>query len=274
MATTRAGQGPGYASPEPARGRGAPGRRQGADRWARRIAGIAVILLWAAWALLSLLGGHQLVHHSQAVEDLSYGRMTSFELVADRPGGVSSSTAGWWTGQDLAPASVEDVRTGTAFVVYTVAGARPRLVVPDRMALSTTGWGSWTESEMEWIEAELVTSGLPSTVAASGRGSVAQAHGLLGLVLALSMLLRVVFGRAPVHGTRWFWFWLIGLPAGLGVLAYAIWEEGGWRDHRAPAPQQRSTGGYGFAVLLLGSFLLTAGAQLLTWLLGVTVIPL
>ncbi|WP_298886558.1 hypothetical protein [uncultured Serinicoccus sp.] len=242
-------------------------------RWARRVAGVVVIVLWAAHALLSLVGGLQMVNHSQAVEDLSSGRMTSYALVEERPGQASSSTW-WWTGQDLRPASVDELQTGTPAVVYTVAGSRPRLVVPDRIVPSTNSWGSWTEAEVDWIQEDLVTSGLPSTVASVVPGRVGQAHGLLGLVLAVSMLVHVVFGRAPVHGTRWFWFWLIGLPAGLGVLAYAIWEEGGWRDHRAPAPQQRSSGGYGFAILLLGSFVLTAGSQLLTWLLGVTVIPL
>ncbi|GAA4887557.1 hypothetical protein [Serinicoccus chungangensis] len=242
-------------------------------RWARRVAGVAVVLLWATHALLSLVGGFQLVNHSQAVEDLSSGRMTSYALLEDRPGG-GSSTPGWWTQEDLEPGTVEGLRTGTTTVLYTVAGSRPRLVVPDHITPSMNSWGSWTEAEVAWIEEDLVTSGLPSTVSSVVPGRVLQAHGLLGLVLVVSMLVRVVFGAAPVHGTRWFWFWLIGLPAGLGVLAWAIWEEGGWRDHRAPAPQQRSSGGYGFAVLLLGSFVLTAGSQLLAWLLGVTVIPL
>ncbi len=272
------GQGPGRAplvdSPSvPVPGTDPAGRDVRLTRWGRRLAGVVVILLWATWAGLSLVGGFQMVDHSQAVEDLSSGRMTSYALVEDRPGG-GSSTTGWWRQQKLAPGSVEALQTGTTSVVYTVAGGRPRLVVPGHVIPGVNSWGSWTEAEVTWIEEDLVTSGLPSTVASVAPGRILQAHGVLGLVLAVSMLVRVVFGAAPVHGTRWFWFWLIGLPAGLGVLAYAIWEEGGWRDRRAPRPQQRSSGGYGFAILLLGSFVLTAGSQLLTWLLGVTVIPL
>ena len=278
-ATTGDGVVQGYASadpsPDPARSRREPaGRTAGAGRWARRVAGVAVVLLWATWAGLSLVGGFQMVTHSQAVEDLSSGRVTSYALVEDRPGASASAGAVWWAGQDLEPASAEEVQTGSASVVYTVAGSRPRLVVPDGMIPGTNGWRSWSEPEIAWIQEDLVTSGLPSTVSSVVPGRVLQAHGVLGLVLAVAMLVHVVAGRAPAHGTRWFWFWLIGLPAGLGVLAYAVWEESGWRDHRAPPPGRRSGGGYGFGILLLGGFALGVAGQLLSWLFGVTVIPL
>ncbi|WP_151523227.1 hypothetical protein [Serinicoccus kebangsaanensis] len=169
---------------------------------------------------------------------------------------------------------MDELHLGSTSVVYTVEGSRPRLVVPDRIAPSVSSWGSWVESEVEWIQEDLLTSGLPSTVAVHAQSPVVRAHGLLGLVLAGGTLALVLFGPAPRHGNRWFWFWLIGLPAGLGALAYAVWEVGGWRDHRAPAADRRSGGGYGFLGLLGWGSLSVIAWQLLTWLLGATVIPL
>ena len=47
---------------------------------------------------------------------------------------------------------------------------------------------------------------------------------VLGLGLGVLALVAVLFGPRPDRGTRFFWFWVIGIVGGLGVLAYAACE--------------------------------------------------
>jgi hypothetical protein len=59
-------------------------------------------------------------------------------------------------------------------------------------------------------------------------------------------------GRPPLRGTRWFWFWVISLPLGVGVLWFALSEL--LRDP-APTParvRERWNGGQGFALSVVG----------------------
>lgn len=44
-----------------------------------------------------------------------------------------------------------------------------------------------------------------------------------GTVTGLLALLAL-FAIRPKRGTRWFWFWVFGVPLGLGVVAYAVLE--------------------------------------------------
>lgn len=252
-------------SPTSASSRPVPARR-----WVRHLLGLAVILLWSAHLVTSFTGGYQLVNHSRAVEDLALGRITQYALVQEPPG---RSGDPWWSAPDLTPASPSTLEGQPAFLVYTIAHARPRLVVSDDLVPTVGSWSSWSTAEADWIEQELLASGPPRPFQDLTLGRAAQVHGILGLVLAGGMLLHVVLGPVPRHGTRWFWFWLIGLPAGLGVLAYAVWEVAPWRDHRVPAPARRSSGAYGVAILLLGGFLIRVGAIVLSWLLGISVLP-
>lgn len=39
-----------------------------------------------------------------------------------------------------------------------------------------------------------------------------------------ALALLALFAIRPTRGTRWFWFWVFGVPLGLGVLAYAVAE--------------------------------------------------
>ncbi|HEV7147901.1 MAG TPA: hypothetical protein VGN48_12985 [Pedococcus sp.] len=78
------------------------------------------------------------------------------------------------------------------------------------------------------------------------QGGVAWA-GLVQLVLVV-VAIGAIRGAAPQRGTRWFWFWVINLPLGAGVLWYALTER-----LREPAPMRlRWHGGQGFAVSVVG----------------------
>ena len=95
-----------------------------------------------------------------------------------------------------------------------------------------------------------------------------------GALLLMVSTLVVIFGPRPRRGTRWFWFWLLGLPGGIGVVGYALWEVAGLRAHRAPAPGLRSDGVYGIVVLVLGGMLAGLSTGILLSLVGATVTPL
>lgn len=64
----------------------------------------------------------------------------------------------------------------------------------------------------------------------------------------LALAIGGIRGRVPRHGTRWFWFWVISLPLGLGVVWFALSER--LRDRASV--RQRWTGGQGLAVGLVG----------------------
>lgn len=72
--------------------------------------------------------------------------------------------------------------------------------------------------------------------------------GLAQLVLVV-VAIGAIRGAAPQRGTRWFWFWVINLPLGVGVLWYALSER-----LKEPAPvNPRWNGGQGFAVSVVGT---------------------
>lgn len=81
--------------------------------------------------------------------------------------------------------------------------------------------------------------------------------------------LGVLLSTRPGYGNRWFWFWLIvGLPAGLGWLAYARLE------HLAPQTKERRDGGFvGFFTMIVGSFVFGIALMLLANATGMSVIP-
>ena len=83
--------------------------------------------------------------------------------------------------------------------------------------------------------------------------------GLAQLCLVVSAIASIR-GRAPRWGTRWFWFWVINLPLGVGVLWFAVSERlrdrgphrGSDRAQDRAQDRARWNGGQGFAVSVVG----------------------
>jgi hypothetical protein len=89
-------------------------------------------------------------------------------------------------------------------------------------------------------------------------GGLPWAPGLLGFVT----LLFVVFGPTPRTGTRWFWFWVMQAPLGVGMLAYAVDERIGLGARMDRPLAQRRRGPLGVALLIGGGLLYGA---LVSW---------
>jgi len=63
---------------------------------------------------------------------------------------------------------------------------------------------------------------------------------------ALAVFVVLLAGPPPRAGNRWFWFWMFGLPAGLGFVAYAVVELIGLRRRPDPPMAERLSGLRGF----------------------------
>ena len=195
-------------------------------------------------------------------------------LSEERPG-APSGLATWWQRTEVHTTSDQDrLDRGDVTVIYAPSGARPRIVVPEYGLPEVGSYSQLTAEDASWLEQELEEQvGEPASTLWTGR--VGQVALVSGLLLAGGALIHLVTGTRPRHGTRWFWFWVLGLPGGLGVLAYALWEIGGWRDHRAPTPDTvTNRGGYGVVVLLVGGGLLIMTTQVIFLLMGISVVPL
>ncbi|WP_329105246.1 hypothetical protein OG792_32060 [Micromonospora sp. NBC_01699] len=96
-------------------------------------------------------------------------------------------------------------------------------------------------------------------------------------------LIALVAGPAPIHGTKWYWFWLCWTPFGLGVLAWVTWER--WLDEpRAarerqlvgidgPVAKRRRDGFEGFLLAIVLGIAIGFVTYALRWLLGVGLVP-
>ena len=97
----------------------------------------------------------------------------------------------------------------------------------------------------------------------------------LAPLFGLLLLGVVVFGPAPVLGTRWFWFWLgLGGPFGLGIVFWLIRERPWASPAGPPDPQRRDRGWRGFVIGALASLLVTVLLVVLHQVLGDRWIPM
>lgn len=247
-------------------------RRRGAVL--RLVAAAALVLGWVVHLLASFVGGYEEVPWVTLEQEQH--RVTAVSVVASVPAAPST----WWSlaapGDSLS-AAPDGLQGQVWRVVYTVAdGQRVRVADPHYGSFGppSTTHGASSAADGQELRDALLARELPAV----GAEDVPEAWRLTqvsGVVLALATLLLVVAGPRPVHGNRWFWFWLVQLPAGLGVLAYACYELGGRGHDRAVAsPGRREGGGWGFVRLVSGHVVIGVATALAAMLLGTTVTPL
>lgn len=141
----------------------------------------------------------------------------------------------------------------------------------DDLQPSTTGsvlvWRAAEDTTVRWARlspqdpqlAQLRTA--PSSTQAADPRVPLERVGQVGFALGAVAFLAIVAGPRPRHGTRWFWFWMLFAPLGLGA-AWFAWTE----LVRTPAgrtPRRRS-GFDGFVTMIL----VTIGVSVGFWLVA------
>ncbi|WP_229074672.1 hypothetical protein [Actinoplanes sp. DH11] len=93
----------------------------------------------------------------------------------------------------------------------------------------------------------------------------------ISVLLALTTLLVVAGGPAPVRGTRWYWFWVtLFVPYGLGLILW-LFRDRPWV--RAAEQGERDSGWFGAVTAVLANFMIPIVVFGLSRLLGDRWIP-
>jgi hypothetical protein len=79
-------------------------------------------------------------------------------------------------------------------------------------------------------------------------------------VVAVVGLIMLVTGPPPQRGTKWFWFWLLGVSAGLGLVAWLVLEQ--LFPPQSPV-RRRERGITGFAVSFVAASLVNVSLTFL-----------
>jgi hypothetical protein len=207
------------------------------DGWA--VLRVGVVLLWVAWAALALWTAPRPSTVDAARADLAAGRV------------VAAQWATGWDNSDFwgAPPTPHYATEGYK-LVYRTADLRvhhaevssgPERNALDQAMLADLGLGGSTT--VHWV-------------------------GWLGLGPVLVGLAVLLGGPPPAVGTRWYWFWMGGVPFGLGLL-YWLAVERPWAHPAPPAVDpktgraRRRNGLTGFAFMILSSIALSILAALL-----------
>ncbi|MEU5531297.1 hypothetical protein ABZ744_30625 [Micromonospora chersina] len=218
--------------------------------WLRRRAlPLAVVLCWLVWAALAWWTAPRAADEAELERDLAAGRVVTM-----------ARADGWQTGGTWGRRPEPRYGEGAWMLVWTRPDGQIRYAdVP--VEDPETGPDPLTDRR-----ARDATTHYGDTLA----DALANAAGLLALVIGAGWLLMLVAGPPPVAGTRWFWFWIGLLPFGLGVLAWLHRER--WRSD-PPAARTRRSGWSGVGGLLLGGILVSVAVTVLAALFGGYVVP-
>ncbi|MFI6758437.1 hypothetical protein ACIBF5_04740 [Micromonospora sp. NPDC050417] len=248
-----------------------PRAGEGRARFTPTVGGF-VVLLWFVWAMLAWWSAPRPSDADQARRDIAAGAVTSVRTGwGIRPGdfwGATPDMRGDYGG------SVVAWTTTSGRVRYTDAGPQSTI---DQSGNQTVG---------DIPPQRRLIADLTSAVGRGGSGInlhwIGFAAQSIATVAMVVFLFTLVPGAAPVHGTKWFWFWISLIPYGLGVLAWVGRER--WRPDPRAALAQRLPGvdgpgwkrwrGYeGFLIGIGLGLALTMLTYVLRWILGPVVVP-
>ncbi|RKR89013.1 hypothetical protein BDK92_3347 [Micromonospora pisi] len=248
-----------------------PRSGEGRARFTPTVGGF-VVLLWVSWAMLAWWSAPRPVDADQARRDIAAGAVTSVET------GWGMRSGDFWG----APPAMQGDRGGS-MVAWTTKSGRVRYT--DAGPQDPVDQSGNRSVDNPRPQRRLIAD-LTSAVGRGGSGIslhwigfAAQSTAVVAMVV---FLFALVPGPAPVHGTRWFWFWISLVPYGLGVLAWVGRER--WRpDPRAAlaprlpgveAPGWKRARGYdGFLIGIGLGIALTMLTYVLRWILGPGVVP-
>ena len=257
----------------------APGSRRPtpAERLAaldrRRAAGAVLVAAWIVWFAVLWVGQARLVSVATLEDDLRAGRVLAFREVLLQPAGGDSQ---WVDTPEIGygPVDGEGRLTDDSAVEETNAWVTLTYWVDGPVATQRVLHLGGDRAAVAGVEDRLQAEGVPPDLSLANEltrrtGDPGQLSGLLGLVT----FGLIVLGPRPGRGTRWFWFWLLLAPFGLGVLAYAVVElVRPGRLHGSDAGRRRLPGALGLLIEVVGGVMVTLGTAALADLAPVLVL--
>jgi hypothetical protein len=187
----------------------------------RRVLRILMVVLWVAWAALSWWSEPRPASADQARADLAAGRVVSYEWGDSWDAGPSWD---WSPPTSLSVASSEKLgpifswRTTDQRIHYVSLADSTRSTTVDEAEAADRYVGQDAADMGAAVEAAGLGSGSP------GIGTPVALRAVT-LLIGLTFLVVLIGGPAPVVGTRWFWYALVGLsPFGLGILLWLARE--------------------------------------------------
>jgi hypothetical protein len=238
---------------------------------------VAAVMLagWAVWLGAAWWTAPRAVDVAQARSDIAAQQVTSVQR-----GDQWKDTGSGWAARPLLHQSA----TGQ-IASWTTPSGQTRFTMPDvanfPAGLSqprdvvASGDGPATQA----LVADLQAAAQQTHV---GPGWAGQVAALGGAALPLLTLGWLLLGGPTARGTKWFWFWLLWCPLGIGMVAWLVTERLRRRPYvdlpdlewaAGPTLQRRASGwlGIGLAIAVsIGVGLATFG---LRTLLGPGVIP-
>ena len=214
-------------------------------------AGLLLVALWVIYVALSLWTSPVVASGAAVKAAAGTGRITDVDRVAALPPRLSfspmflfqqdNSTDG--TGKYLVWSATNGHRYYTE--VNTVPGPFPPA---DRAMTGAMYSGDGSKPTAE----DRATAYVADRTMVGGVVVWTDAAKLALLLAAVASLIA----RTPQRGTRWFWFWVITIPLGVGLLWYAIREQ--LQDHDPSV--RRWKGAQGVIFSLLGLAVLSGTA--------------
>ena len=223
-------------------------RTSAVARWRRAV---AVVLLagWAAFVALHLWTLPRESSEAQLRADIAAGRVDGYlqvyalagmeEVWGLRRMGFNTSDQGEGLAWDLG-----DGRTRyTSFGATVGEGSPPPHVTDDGNAPTTVVLQPTTDL-IAAMRAHGATEGLRNW----------ELVPVLGVLVAVLGLVGLLFGPRPQRGTKWFWFWILGINGGFGLVAWLLAEQL-WPPGTPPVRRQR--GVLGLVIAVASSFALS-----------------
>jgi hypothetical protein len=218
--------------------------RQLTTRWvASHAAGLGLLLVLGLWLGISLWGAPVPAGGSRLKAAADGDQITNINRLASPPSPLSHQPLFLFGHRDPTD------NTGTVLVWTTQNGQR-------YYTDATTVPGPFPNNDGVTTGSLISGDGSnPTSVDRVSAYLLQRTHFEGGVAWAALAQLALVVGaigairsRPPVRGTRWFWFWVINLPLGVGVLWFALRER-----FRGPTPvRERWNGGQGFAISVVG----------------------
>jgi hypothetical protein len=209
--------------------------------WWRWI-GIALLVGWVVVLASAVLVGERETSHVDLEKAIAAGDVSEIEVAGglDKHGnGFTTVELRWRDGFVRRYAEVREVGRGAgrAEPPRVRAGYADRLAeaYPD-LRVERVG-----DPELRGFEAGVVGYRLPGWSASAL------------LVVTLGSLLLLICGPQPWRATKWAWFWITGLAAPLGQLAYLVVGGPTPLGRRPAAGTRRLAGGWAFLLALLVS---------------------